>query len=573
MSGAVDALSDRVLHGMLSEAPDLALNAGIFEVAGRALPADAVPDYSEEGEDRRQRMVRDWSAELRAIPQVAGAGEDLTREVMAYVLERGFYNRFAGLRGHGLTDHIDPVTPGSGVHAAAMDMLVRDQPLDTPDDAEIYVARLARLPAAIEAATGTLKARRAKGFVAAEPVLARAIADITGSLTDGAEAHLFVRRLRGSLNGKGGALGDLAASIVGGPLRPAYAGLLDELDRHLAVAGPDASARRRPRGDEFYAWRFAGHTTTDVSPQEAHALGREELARVQGELDAILADLGLHGPRGEALQAAAADHPYADDAAGREEVLRAARETLQAGREIMRPQFNLWPRAEAVVLPIEPENETSRHSTYVPPRAGSGAEGIFWLNLRQAIAAPRWENQVVCVHEVWPGHHLQIALAQELPLPAFRRAMLFAAYLEGWAKYAEILGETSGVLAGPFARLARLRTELYSTCTLVIDTGMHALGWSMDEARDVFARETGASGPLAEMVALRSASQPGHLSAYKMGMLKVLELRRRYETARGPAFRIQDFHDLILGHGALPLALLERVVDAALAAPREAAHG
>jgi uncharacterized protein (DUF885 family) len=459
-----------------------------------------------------------------------------------------------------------------------MDMLVRDHPLEDAHDADAYLARLSALPTALGQATATLAARRRRGLVASTPVLVRAVADIRASLTDRAEEHLFVRRLHDGLKKHGdprmASLTAKAVAVVGGPMRPAYSDLLEELERHIALSDPNGGAGRRPGGEAFYAWRFAGHSTTDLAPKAAHEIGREELVRVQAELDEILADLGLDGPRGEALQKACAHEPYSDDEAGRALALAEARETLQAGRQIMRPQFNLWPSAEAIILPIERENEASRHSTYIPPRQGSGGDGIYWLNQRQALSAPRWENAVVCAHEVWPGHHLQITLAQELPLPAFRRNMLFAAYLEGWAKYAEILAETSGVLTGPFARLARLRTELYSTGTLVIDTGMHALGWSFEQARDCFARETGANDALAGMVALRSAAQPGHLAAYKLGLMKVRELRRRYEAARGPAFRIQDFHDLILGHGALPLGLLEWVVDDAIAAPaREPVHG
>jgi uncharacterized protein (DUF885 family) len=200
------------------------------------------------------------------------------------------------------------------------------------------------------------------------------------------------------------------------------------------------------------------------------------------------------------------------------------------------------------------------HSSYVPPHPTSGRCGIFWLNLAQSASQPRCELAVASYHETWPGHHLQLALAQEAELPPLRRALLFNAYLEGWAKYAEALPVSTGVAGGALGQVAVLRSELYSTATLVLDTGVHGHGWTYDKALHFFMEQTGAPRRLAEMVVYRCAADPGQLSAYKMGLLTMRRLRRRFENARGAFFRLQDFHNAVLGSGALPLDVLDRAV-------------
>jgi uncharacterized protein (DUF885 family) len=561
MKSPIESFSDRVLFGILTEAPDLALNLGISEVAGQGLPGAALPDFSEEGADRRARLMDGWAAELDGMPAAQDSPADgLTRQVLEFFLHEGFLNRFYGRAGRGLAGQLEPLTHLTGVHAMAVELFARDHPLGTPTEAECYVERLSRLPVAIQDAAETLRHRRLRGCTGSRPVLDRAVRDLRDAFHERPQQHLFYRTLeKGTeqISKRSRALLlDRAAKLIEGDIRSSYQLLLQELTLHAAVE-PSMADRDKTA---FYRWRFAGHTTAAIAPDDAHQLGKEELLRVQALLRTEFKALGIDLPLAGAFAAFAAQDRYSEGERGRAEALDECRKYVADAEIAMRPLFNLWPHAVAEVRPIQPEQEGSQHSHYVPPQAGENSPGVFWVNLRQALAAPRSESALVCFHETWPGHHVQLALAQELPLPAFRRAILFDGYMEGWAKYSESLPESVGLVDSPRFRIARLRMELYSTATLVLDTGVHMHGWTLDEARQFFSQETGAGPPLTDGVVLRSAADPAQLCAYKIGLLTMRELRERFERAHARNYRIQDFHDAVLGQGALPLSVLESAV-------------
>jgi uncharacterized protein (DUF885 family) len=200
------------------------------------------------------------------------------------------------------------------------------------------------------------------------------------------------------------------------------------------------------------------------------------------------------------------------------------------------------------------------HTHYTPPAVDGSRPGRFSLNIALAQGNPRWELATLCAHEGTPGHHLQLTIAQELPISStFRRTVVFDAYIEGWAKYAETIPESHGLLDDPWAQLGRLRGELYSTVNLAMDTGIHAKRWTRDRARAFFRDNTGVSEDFAGVIADRGFVTPGQLCSYKVGMMNFLSARDRF---RGRDIR--DFHDCVLGHGALPLSVLDDVVTATL---------
>jgi len=275
-------------------------------------------------------------------------------------------------------------------------------------------------------------------------------------------------------------------------------------------------------------------------------------------LAASLGQLDIGGNLSDALERWTRDDAFPPGGTGRNAALAVVRDACVAAREGVRHAFNLWPDADVEVTPLSEDDESGQHSYYVPPRAGGAEPGVLWLNLATTAAQPRAEATVLAFHEAWPGHHLQLSIAQQARLSPLRRALLFNAYLEGWAKYAESLPEALGVVDDISTRIARLRTELYSTATLVLDTGVHVHGWTADRAREFFVEQTGASRSLADMVVLRSAANPAQLCAYKIGLMKLRKLQRDYAQARGTAYNTRGFHDAYLGGGALPLDVLER---------------
>lgn len=577
MKDTLAALSNDALFGMMSESPDLALALGLTDVGGRALPPATLPDFSEEGRLRRQYMVQGWASRLAAIPaDDEGEHDAATRGCLEFIFERGFQNRFSGRAGFHCADNLYPVTHITGVHSVAVEMLGRDHPLTSTQDARFYVERLAKLPRALSQARASLAAQRARGFVAPRVVLRRAIEDIRGSMAGAGPAHLFFQRLLSGLESAPPAdsapLLDRARAIIESEIRPAYAILLDELEAHSAVGREAIGSSHQPGGEAFYAWRFAGHTTGSMTPEQAHQIALEELKRLHAELAGLFAELNYCGSLAEAFAEFAAKDSFAKGEAGRREILETTRAAVRDAKEMMRPLFNLWPAADVIVEPIAAEHEPSMHSTYVPPHPASGKAGIFWINLAQSESQPRSEVVVVSWHETWPGHHLQLTLAQEAAPSPLRRALLFNAYLEGWAKYAEALPTSTGVLKDTLARVATLRSELYSTATLALDTGIHVHGWTFDEAVRFFIEQTGAKPRLAEMVIYRSIAEPAQLCSYKMGLLTLRRLRQEFERARGASFRIQDFHDAFLSSGALPLEVLEGLLSRRSSETAAAAH-
>ena len=557
---SIDRLAHDVMFGILSECPDLAADLGIDSVDGQALPMNGMPDFSAGGAGRRDAMMRGWQERLSSVPADRIPKKDvITRDVLHYILTKGVQNRFVGVDGQVHADHIEPLTHLTGVHATAM-QLVAAGPVDVSRERlAAWLERLARLPDAVTDATEALRLRRRAGFVLAEILVRRAAADIRLQL---AENNAFVRALGARQAAVAGYFGtnrlESARDIVGRRLKSSYSALTDELDRHAECRRESISALSRKGGDAFYAWRLTALSTTKTTPEEAHRAGLDELRRLDGEFREAFAALGLRGSRAENFAAFAAANAYSPGEAGRAEAERDLRNWLAEAREATRPLFRLWPRAEAEIEIMPLQDEASQHSYYRAPSASRGGRGVFLANLSHVVATGKAEAAIVCFHETWPGHHLQLSIAAELEASTFRRAVLFRSFLEGWAKYAESLPESVG-LGNPHTRIARLRTELYSTATLAMDTGVHHHGWSAERARDFFVAETAAPAALADMVVMRSVASPGDLCTYKIGMQKVRALKGRFADAH-PGSEIRDFHDALLQNGALPFEVLDNLV-------------
>ena len=562
------AFADAFLHALLRDSPDLAANLGIDAVAGHELPRDRLPDFSPSGLERRRALMADWERAYRHV--VARPAEDdlqITRAVLDYAFEEGLFSVFPGRLGRDFVDPPYPVTHLSGFHAVVTMMLVRDHDFGAPDAAERYVELLSRVPLAARETIETLRCRRAAGLVAPASVLRQAEADLRAFQVP-ADDNLLLRALAEGLQGQDDAAGwlDRARRVVADGIYPAYREVLDELALHVAAGEDRAGAWRLPDGDAYYAWCLRRYTTTDLTPDAVHELGLQETARVQDRVREQARALKLEGSTMAELFAAAgaraAPPPYADDAAG---LAGYVQEWIARSADALRPAFGLWPRGSIEVQTVPPAFESSLHSHYAPP--GHDRPGRFLLNVRHARAAWPGDLDVLCYHEAFPGHHVQLAVAQERDeLPLFRRVLTFAGYLEGWAKYAETLPESLGIDSDPLYAFSRLRSELYSTVNLVLDTGIHAKRWSQDQAQAFFEREAGASKELARMIAARSVVVPGQLASYKIGMLRMFELLDRFGRRKGSSERLADFHDAVLGGGALPLTVLERTFDQAVAA-------
>jgi uncharacterized protein (DUF885 family) len=377
-----------------------------------------------------------------------------------------------------------------------------------------------------------------------------------------AEEQLLYRRFLES--GRTAGATSVARALKDGFL-PAYRRLHDVLTGDYPREDRIGLCRLRD-GEGYYRFLLKAHTTTDLSPGEIHALGMEELDRLQQTTSEKLRAAGYGGSsfcaRFDAFNADERFH-LAREGLGRNGLLQRVDTIIRETAEQVQPLFGLWPKARVEVRPIPEVQEANRYMTYFPPTPDGVRPGTFEVNLAQLQAGSRLDLYTLAYHEAIPGHHLQLTIAQELgaALPSFRRVLVHDGYIEGWAKYAEVLPRLAAINMDPCWDIARSRQELYSTANLALDTAIHAMGWTRDRGIAFFADNTGCSREFASSIVNRIIARPAQVCAYKIGMMTMLNARQRMERALGERFDIRHFHDVILGRGSMPLALLDRVVD------------
>ncbi|HZX79828.1 MAG TPA: DUF885 domain-containing protein [Lysobacter sp.] len=357
---------------------------------------------------------------------------------------------------------------------------------------------------------------------------------------------------------------------------PAYARLLARLDEEIARQPGDHGMWALPDGDAFYDASLRWNTSTDLDAERIHAIGVAEVARIEAEMDARLRAQGLvDGSVGARMSALLTDprFRYEDSDAGRAELLADARRRLDALQPHIPAYFSLRPAQPLEVRPVSKEAESGAPGAYyVQPAMDGSRPGVFFINLGQLEANTRWSLPTLTYHEGAPGHHFQIAIAQTLDeLPMLRRSLNPSAFTEGWALYAEQLAAEMGLYRDdPWGDLGRLRAELFRSVRLVVDTGLHRKRWSTRQAIDYMRAHTGMPEIEVRSEVHRYLVQPGQACSYKIGHLKFVELRERARDALGEGFDIRAFHDLVLGNGAVPLAVLEASVEDWIARRREA---
>jgi len=318
---------------------------------------------------------------------------------------------------------------------------------------------------------------------------------------------------------------------------------------------------RRPRGQEMYAVLAERYTTTSLTPQEIHQIGLNEVARIRGLMDDVRQQAGFKGSFQEFLTFLRTDSQfYFDDG---QELLAAYRACCARIDPQLPKLFRRLPKAGYEVQPIPmlmaPDTTTAY---YQSPSADGRRPGVYYVNLYRPEARPKYEIEALSLHESVPGHHFQIALSMELQnIPEFRRYGGYTAFIEGWGLYSEKLGEELDMYQDPYARFGQLTYEMWRAVRLVVDTGMHSLQWSRADAIDYFRQNTAKSILDIENEVDRYIAWPGQALAYKIGELQIRQLRERAETQLNDEFDIREFHDVVLRHGAVPLDVLETIVD------------
>jgi uncharacterized protein (DUF885 family) len=325
-----------------------------------------------------------------------------------------------------------------------------------------------------------------------------------------------------------------------------------------------------PEGADYYRALIAYHTTLPRSAEEIHATGLKEVARIRAQMDEIIASVGFHGTFQEFAQFLRTDPRffYTDP----QDLLHAYMVIAKTIDPNLVTLFHKLPRTPYGVRPVPATSAPNTTTAYYQPLAPDGSRpGYYYVNLYKPESRPKWEMEVLTTHEAVPGHHLQIALQFEnaAHVPMIRRMAGFTAYVEGWALYSESLGADVGLYQDPYSKFGQLTYDMWRAVRLVVDTGMHAQGWSRQQAIDYFK----ANAPKSELDITneidRYLAMPGQALAYKAGQLEILELRRRAQAALKERFDIRDFHDTVLASGAVPLPVLERLVQAWIARSSE----
>ena len=351
-----------------------------------------------------------------------------------------------------------------------------------------------------------------------------------------------------------------------GDFKSSYGRLIAWVEKDLPNTDAEAlGVFALPDGEAYYDRQLATFTTTDLTADEIHELGVADVARLRGEMEAVKRQVGFEGDL-QAFFDYVREEPqffYSNDDAGRQAYIDAVEERLAFINERLPEYFGILPKAELVVKRVESYREEDGAAQHYFPGTPDGSRpGIYYIHLSDMSAMPNPQLEVIAYHEGNPGHHMQNSIAQELEnTPTFRTQANFGAYGEGWGLYSELLAKEMGAYEDPYSEFGRLSSEMWRALRLVVDTGLHNKGWTQQQAIDFMMQNSAEPLASVESEVQRYIVLPGQATSYKVGMIKILELRAKAETALGDKFDIGGFHDTVLGGGAVPLSVLERRID------------
>ena len=553
----------------------------LFDLAWRARLEDApehatffgVPGYGDRWSDLSPAAVADRRARagdpLAALRTIDRSDLDDADRLSWDVFEHQARSDAEAARYPG--EHLVVVGPLGHVASEAAQTLAA-MPTTTGADLDDVLARVRGLPALIDQAIALLEEAVVLGVTPPAVTLRDVPASVAAHLSEGGDPRtspfLAVLRDRVGQGGDGDAAMAEAATVVAEEVEPALRRLLDHLTGTFLPAARDTIALSElPDGEAWYAELVRTHTTTDLSPRDIHDLGLAEVARVGAEMDAVMAGTGFAGTRQDFATFLRTDERF--HFATEDDLLRAYRDIAKRVDQHVVRLFRTMPRLPFAVVPAPAESaDTAPMAYYLPGSIELGRAGQFFANTSHLEDRVSWNTESVCVHEAVPGHHLQIALAQELAdLPPFRANALFTAYVEGWGLYCEGLGADLGLYTDPYQRFGALDAEMLRSVRLVLDTGIHALGWTRDEAIRYFLEHSVTPEQDVVVEVDRYITWPGQALAYKVGERRLTALRAEAAAAVGDRFDVRDFHDEVLRHGALPLDLLSSLVRDRFAAP------
>lgn len=559
---------ERVFIEFVLRDPETLTQLGMVEQFGITFHRDDLTDVSEkENAWQWAKLRRDYATLLSYDDSDLDDATLLSKRILVWFLK-------TQLEQEEFQYHDYPVNQLFGLQNNMPTFMYTFHKVESVDEAEDYVARLSKIGIKFSQAMEGLRIREEKGIIPPTFVIEKVLEEMNAFVAQPPRENIFYASFERKL-GEAEEVDDatreklLAAAKeeITGTVYPAYQTLIDYFNGLLPKSTTDDGVWKLPDGDRYYQARLRQFTTTDLTADEIHEIGLAEVARVQAEMLAILGGEGYDVTKGfVTLIAELAEEErfyYPDTDAGREQILADYQTMLDEISGGLDDAFRLRPKAGLEVRRVpEFREKTTPGAYYNQPAFDGSRPGIFYANLYDIKATPKFGMRTLTYHEGIPGHHFQIAIMQELGgLPTFRNILGFTAYVEGWGLYAERVAWELGFEDDPYDNIGRLQGELMRAVRLVVDTGLHHKRWTREAAIDYMSANTGMAISDVTVEIERYIVMPGQATAYKVGMMEILRLRGEARSALGEAFDLRDFHDVVLGSGAVPLAILRELVE------------
>lgn len=566
------AFLDRTLVKVALGQPEILTSIGVLESIGiKGHNAELNDDSLAKGDELYDLLKEVHATMQNYHDEDLDEAQRLSKEIAMYLLD-------AGIQSEPYRFHNYPVNQLFGVQNGYPSFMDAQHRISDVTDAKHYLSRLTAVKLKFAQNMEGLALREEKGIIPPLFVIERVLDEMQGFVDTAAKENILYTSLERKIDevaefpeaDKARIMADAEKRIIS-DVYPAYQTFIDYFTQLKSKAGTDDGFWRLPGGDIAYQQSLQFFTTTDYSAEQIHNMGLSEVDRIQDEIMQILAQQNYDVTNGftDAIETLKADEQfyYPDTDEGRAQILKDYQTILDEIGEGLDGIFNVRPKAGMEVKRIpEFKEKTSPGAYYQMPSMDGSRPGMFFANLYDIKATPKYGMRTLAYHEGIPGHHFQVAISMELEgLPIFRTLSPFTAYTEGWALYTERLAWELGFQDDPFDNIGRLQAELFRAVRLVVDTGIHAKKWTREEAIAYMLANTGMAESDVVSEIERYIVLPGQATSYKVGMMKILEVREKAKQALGESFDLAEFHDVVLKNGAVPLDILERLVDTYIA--------
>ena len=567
--GDADALAllDEIGGNLLRLVPETATSLGL-DTGDRAVLRAQLMDRSAEGQRQiadqlRRDLARASAFDASALPHAVRTSFDVVRSAYATALE-GFALPYGDVPvgGWRITPYV--VIQNVGAYLDVPRFLDADHRIENAADAEAYLARMQSYVRQLDGELGRIRTARAAGLVPPAFLIDKAIDQIRLAIANTRAGGTLVESLERRTTSMPGPWADRARSIAAQEIAPALERQVAELETQRTVATADPGMWARPSGEEYYRWALKASTTTSMTPDEVHEMGRSEVEQFHARMDPILRSVGYtQGSVGQRMQALAEDPRYQFPAgdAGRAEIMAFIQDRLEWIRAQMPRAFNTLVDPNMEVRRLPPEEEPGAPAAYGGAGSIDGAiPGRFWINLRTTDLHSKYSLADLTFHEAIPGHIWQGEYTHDMPL--IRQMLSFNAYSEGWALYAEQLADELGAYADdPVGRLGYLQSLAFRACRLVVDTGLHAKRWTREQGVKFFVDVNGSNPEEVSSEVDRYCSWPGQACGYKVGHSEINRQRQKAQSASGSRFDLKAFNDTVVLGGNVPLDVVGKNVE------------